>query len=135
MKEQILLDTDIVLLLQRGHETVSRHVINYIISFERLSFSELTWYEIVRGYRISGAYHQMDNFESFCQNCDILPLDRRSLNCAATIYADLRKRGELIGEVDILIAGIATANGMGIATRNVNHFSRIGGLHVENWTL
>ena len=135
MKEQILIDTDIVLLLQRGHETVSRHVINYIISFERLSFSELTWYEIVRGYRISGAYHQMDNFKSFCQNCDILPLDRRSLDCAATIYADLRKRGELIGEVDILIAGIATANGMGIATRNVNHFSRIDGLHVENWTL
>ena len=135
MKEQILIDTDIVLLLQRGHETVARHALNYIISFERPSFSELTWYEIVRGYRISGAYHQMDNFESFCQNCDILPLDRRSLDCAATIYADLRKRGELIGEVDILIAGIATASGMGIATRNVNHFSRIDGLHVENWTL
>ena len=37
--------------------------------------------------------------------------------------------------VDILIAGTALANGMGIATRNVEHFSRISELHVENWAI
>ena len=77
----------------------------------------------------------MEIFEAFCRRCDILPLDHNTLDCAANIYADLRRRGELIGEVDILIAGIALTNGMGMATRNVEHFSRIVHLHVENWTV
>jgi tRNA(fMet)-specific endonuclease VapC len=37
--------------------------------------------------------------------------------------------------MDILIAGIAIANGVGVATRNIDHFSRIDGLYVEDWTL
>jgi tRNA(fMet)-specific endonuclease VapC len=135
MKNRVLIDTDIVLLIQRGNRIVTSHALDYIATFDRLSLTELTWYEIIRGYKISGTYQQLNTFESFCQNCDILSLDRKSLDCAATIYADLRKRGELIGEVDILIAGIAIANGMGIATGNIKHFARIDGLHVENWTL
>jgi len=135
MKNQVLIDTDIVLLIQRGNKIVTNYAINYIATFDRLSFTELTWYEIVRGFRISGVYQQSNTFESFCQNCDILSLDRKSLDCAANIYADLRKHGELIGEVDILIAGIAIANGMGVATGNTKHFTRINGLQVENWTL
>jgi tRNA(fMet)-specific endonuclease VapC len=40
----------------------------------------------------------------------------------------------LIGEVDILIAGIALANGMGVVTHNTNHFRRVKGLYVEDWS-
>ena len=135
MRRQTLLDTDIVLLLMRGHEIVTQNTTDYLLSFDRLSFAELTWYEITRGYRVIGAHRQSQVFEAFCRNCDILPLDHKSLDCAANIYASLRKRGELIGEVDILIAGIAFANGIGVATRNVDHFSRIDGLYVENWAV
>ena len=135
MRNQVLLDTDILSLLRRGHETVTQHAADYLISFDRLAFAELTWYEVVRGYRVIGAHRQLEAFEAFCRNCDILPLDHNALDCAATIYASLRQRGELIGEVDILIAGIALANGMGVATRNIDHFSRIAELHVENWTV
>jgi predicted nucleic acid-binding protein len=38
----------------------------------------------------------------------------------------------LIGEVDMLIAGIALANDMGVATRNTDHFNRIQDLYVED---
>jgi len=135
MKTQVLLDTDIVILLNRRHEIVRKHAANYLAHFHILSFTELTWYEIVRGYRLVEAHHQLKTFESFSQNCNILSLDRKALDYASIIYADLRRRGMLIGEMDILIAGIALANEMGVATRNVNHFSRIVGLHVEDWTL
>ena len=52
---------------------------------------------------------------------------------AAAIYADLYKRGELIGDADILIAATSLVNGFGVATNNEDHFKRITGLHVENW--
>ena len=135
MRSLLLLDTDILSLLRRGHERVTQHATDYIITHGRLAFTELTWYEVVRGYRAIGAHRQLEVFDAFCRRCDIIPLDHNALDCAANIYADLRRRGELIGEVDILIAGIALTNGMGMATRNVEHFSRIVDLHVENWTV
>lgn len=135
MTDQLALDTDVLSLLRRGHEAVTRHAADYLVSFDRLALTELTWYEVVRGYRVIGARRQLDAFEAFCQHCDILSLDRAALDRAATIYAALRQGGQLIGEVDILVAGIAIANGMGVATRNIDHFSRIDGLHVENWAV
>ncbi|MBM3239414.1 type II toxin-antitoxin system VapC family toxin [Candidatus Poribacteria bacterium] len=135
MRTRVLLDTDILSVLRRGHERVTQHATDYIVTYGNLAFTELTWYEVVRGYRAIGAHHQLEVFEAFCRRCDILPLDHNALDCAANIYSDLRRRGELIGEVDILIAGIALTNGTGIATRNVEHFSRITSLYVENWTV
>ena len=135
MTDQVLLDTDIVLFFWREHENVLKRATNYIISFGKLSFTELTWYEVIRGYKAIEAYRQLETFNAFCQDCNILLLDHKSLDHSATIYADLRRRGRLIGEMDILIAGIALANGMGVATRNIDHFSRIHGLYVEDWTL
>ena len=135
MTARVLLDTDILSLLRRGHKRVTQYATDYIVTYGCLTFTELTWYEVVRGYRAIGAHRQLEIFEAFCRHCDIFSLDHNSLDCAATIYADLRQRGELIGEVDILIAGIAVAHGMGVATRNVGHFSRIAGFRVENWAV
>jgi len=130
---KLLLDTDTISLLRRGNPEISRHAVDYIIQYGQLAFTELSWYEIIRGYRTIGAQKQLAIFEDFCLQCIILPLDGKALDTAANIYADLHQRGELIGEVDILIAGIAMANKMGIVTCNCNHFQRIAGLYVENW--
>ena len=52
----------------------------------------------------------------------------------ALIDTDLRKQGNPIDDIDLLIAGIALENDLVIATRNVGHFSRIQTLTVEDWT-
>jgi tRNA(fMet)-specific endonuclease VapC len=130
----VLLDTDTLSLLRRGHSQVSQHAADYIVRHGRLTFTALTRYEVVRGYRAIGAHRQLQTFAQFCQHCHILPLSDAALDQAASLYAELRQRGELIGEVDLLIAGIALANGMGIVTHNTSHFRRVQGLHVEDWS-
>ena len=135
MIRRVLLDTDTLSLLRRGHPRVRQHAADYMANYGRLTFADLTRYEIVRGYRAIWAHSQVAKFESFCHRCDIFHLDRTALDYAANIYADLKRRGELIGEIDILIAGTALAHGMGVATRNVAHFSRVANLHVEDWTI
>ena len=130
---QLLLDTDILSLLRKEHEKVVQHATEYLMSGNNLAFTELTWYEVVRGYRAIKANRQLEIFMHFCQYCDIFSLNRISLDRAASIYADLHQRGALIGEVDILNAAIALVNRMGIVTRNIGHYSRITGLHIENW--
>ena len=130
---RLLLDTDTLSLLRKGDPTVSNHATDYIVRHGQLAFTELTWYEVVRGYRAIDAKKQLAAFEEFCRYCFILPLDRKALDMAANIYVDLRQRGELIGEVDILVSGIALKNDMGIVTCNTDHFGRISNLYVKNW--
>ncbi|MBI3302994.1 MAG: type II toxin-antitoxin system VapC family toxin [Deltaproteobacteria bacterium] len=134
MTPLVLLDTGTLSLLRRGHPQVSQRAAAYIVQHGRLTFTSLTWYEVIRGYRAIRAHRQLQVFQQFCQHCQILPLDDKALDTAATIYADLRQQGELIGEVDILIAGIAVTNGMGVVTHNTGHFRRVKGLYVEDWS-
>lgn len=58
----------------------------------------------------------------------------RTAKIAAEVYADLRKKGREIGHTDTLIAGIAMANDLQLITNNTDHFKRIKGLEIENWT-
>jgi tRNA(fMet)-specific endonuclease VapC len=47
--------------------------------------------------------------------------------------AELRRRGEPIGDADVLIAASALVHGLTVVTNNEGHFRRISGLDVENW--
>ena len=58
----------------------------------------------------------------------------RTAKTAAVIQADLRKKGTEIGHTDTLIAGIAIANRLQLITNNTEHFKRIKGLEMANWT-
>ena len=51
----------------------------------------------------------------------------------AGIRAALEAKGQLIGDMDMLIAGAAMAERLTLVTNNTAHFSRITGLRIENW--
>jgi tRNA(fMet)-specific endonuclease VapC len=51
----------------------------------------------------------------------------------ATIRADLERRGQIIGQNDMLIAAHALALGAILVTDNTREFRRVKGLRVENW--
>ena len=56
---------------------------------------------------------------------------------AASIFgqakADLRRKGMLIEDLDLLIAATAKAHHLTLVTNNKAHCSRIAGLRLENW--
>lgn len=41
----------------------------------------------------------------------------------------------VVDDIDLLIGSIALANGMGVATHNTKHYSKINGLYLEDWCL
>ena len=53
---------------------------------------------------------------------------------AAGIYAETRAKGTPVDDIDILIAGIAQANDCVLVTHNRQHFDRIGGIQIEDWS-
>ena len=133
VRQRTMLDTDTLTAVMRQHPTVIPKAQAYLKEHHQFQFSIITQYEILRGLKAKGATKQIAAFENFCSQNTILSLSEEIISKAAEIYADLRKRGELIGDADILIAATAIVNKLGIVTNNEKHFQRISELHVENW--
>ncbi|HEX5325812.1 MAG TPA: type II toxin-antitoxin system VapC family toxin [Acetobacteraceae bacterium] len=63
----------------------------------------------------------------------VLEFDKEDARQAGEIRAALAVAGTPIGPYDVLIAGQARARGLILITHNVGEFSRVSGLHVEDW--
>ena len=74
------------------------------------------------------------SFLEFVSKNSVLPLTEQSVTISAEIYAELRKEGKPVDDIDLLIAGIAVANNLVLVTHNQSHFGRIGRLEVEDWS-
>jgi tRNA(fMet)-specific endonuclease VapC len=62
-----------------------------------------------------------------------LPFDDRAAVKYGAIRTRLEKSGQPIGIHDMLIAAIALANDLIVVTHNLDEFSRIEGLRLEDW--
>lgn len=130
-----LLDSDTLTLLRKGNSHVVAHAASYVKQFGQLTISDLTYYEISRGLKAVGAFAQLARFEDSCRSHRILPFTHEATVCAADIWADLKRRGSLIGEMDTLIAGVALSQSLAVATRNISHFQRVKGVTVVDWSV
>ena len=128
-----LLDTDILSELLKQHPLVTQRTRLYLAEHDRLAFSIVTRYEILRGLRVKQAVVQAAAFEALCQVCIILPLTDRVVDRAAALYADLYQRGALLQDADLLIAATALDAQRVLVTNNLAHFQRIPNLSIENW--
>ena len=129
-----MLDTDILSEFLRGNEKVVNSVDEYLKQFSFISLSIITYYEILNGLLYKDAKKQLKKFENFVTLNNVLLLTLKSTKLAANIQADLRKKGREIGHTDTLIAGIAIANKLELVTNNTEHFKRVKGLHIANWS-
>jgi len=123
--KQVIMDTDILSAVMRKNPLVLPKARSYISEYGQFTFSIITLYEILRGIKVKGASKQAIVFDRFYKKNIILPLTDEIVVKAAEIYADLRMRGELIGDADIMIAASALVHGLGVVTNNEDHFRRV----------
>jgi len=128
-----LVDTNILSFFFRGHPQVVAEFEAYLKEYDTINFSIITYYEIVSGLKHRDAHNQLTLFLEFAAQNTILPLTQKVADVAAEVYADLRKSGQPIDDIDLLIAGTALANGLILVTDNRKHFDRIVQLEIENW--
>ena len=129
----VLVDSDTISFYLRDHPKVVEHFEEYLSEFERINFSIISYYEILSGLKYKDARKQLAAFLEFVEYNSMLPITKDSIEFSADIYADLRKKGELIDDIDILIAGIVLSNDLVLVTHNTAHFERIDGLELEDW--
>jgi tRNA(fMet)-specific endonuclease VapC len=126
-----MLDTDSVSFALRGHGRVSARILEHRPS--EICISAITLAELRYGatHRKSARLHEL--VDSFAANIAVMPFDDACAAHFGVVASDLAERGSPIGEYDALIAAHAVALDLTLVTNNVKHFSRVSGLHVENW--
>lgn len=128
-----LIDTDIISYFLKGDPVVLTHFEEYLAHFDTIEISLITYYEIMSGLLAKNASSQLNIFESFISQSLILPLTEGSVKISSEIYGFLRKAGNPLDDIDLLIAGVALENDLVLVTNNLRHFSRIPNLKTENW--
>lgn len=134
MNRDFLIDTNIISAVLKQNRKLSRKIAAVINEDGRNIFvSAVTYFEVKRGLMAVSAAKKMRLFNEMCNDYEILGFDGVPLiDRAAEIYADLRRRGKIIPDNDIMIAATALAHRLILVTDD-KHFDRIPGLSVENW--
>ena len=91
-------------------------------------------YELEVGIAKSSApQKRQSQLKSLASVVNIMPFGADEARLAATIRADLEKKGEPIGPYDVLIAGTALSQKGTLVTHNTQEFGRVEGLQIEDW--
>jgi len=132
---QALLDSDTLSFYFKGNPKVIQTIDGYLTAYGFVHISVITFYEILNGLLFKDARAQLQRFQQFVQLNQILPVNVVVAEVAAKIYADLRRSNQMIGHNDVLIGATAIENDLTLITNNINHFSRIPGLSLDNWAI
>lgn len=117
----------------RNNPNVVSNFKEYLSRYGKINLSIITYYEILSGLKYKDALKQMALFLEFVKHNTILPLTEDSVAISSALYTNLRKKGKLIDDIDILIAGVALSNNLALVTNNEGHFKNIKGLKILNW--
>ncbi|THB66309.1 MAG: type II toxin-antitoxin system VapC family toxin [Gammaproteobacteria bacterium] len=128
-----MLDTNICIYVLKKHSDAIRHKFNAI---KDLCISSVTYGELCFGIENSNSPNKKDLWDQldfFTQRLLIETWDEDAARHYGSIRADLRSRGCLIGNNDLLIAAHARSIHAVLVTNNSKEFSRVQDLTIENW--
>lgn len=130
MAETYLLDTNICVFLLRNKFNVATAIDK--VGIRNCCISEITVAELLYGAACSNAPAQNTALvKSLCHALETIPI-YDSLEIYATQKAELRCKGLLIDDFDLLIACGAMQNGMTLVSDNIKHFERLP-VKLVNW--
>ena len=128
-----MLDTDTcAFILRRSSPALLQRM--QAVPLQRQVMSVVTLAELQYGVQASakkGANQAA--VDHLVRHVAVLDLTREVAVHYAAIRADLRKKGQLIGANDLLIAAHARSLGATVVTHNLKDFGRVAGLDVEDW--
>ena len=126
------LDTDIIIEYFRGNESI-RKKIEDLTPKDSVGLTWLSLYEFFKGIFVSGKLNEERLLQELAKTSLILESSYEASRIGGEIYADLRHKGKLINDADIIIASIVKSYHAILVTNNEEHFSRVNGLRIENW--
>jgi len=130
-----LFDTNIcIYLINNKYEYLIDRVEN--IGIEKIAISTLSIAELEYGIAKSKSLYKEENriaLMEFLLPFKLLPFEQNDAYEYGIIRSELQARGNIIGNMDMLIGAQAISNDLILVTNNVKEFKRIEGIRLENW--
>jgi tRNA(fMet)-specific endonuclease VapC len=130
--KKYLIDTNIAFFYMKGMFDLEKKFDK--IAAENCFISEMTLAELKFGVEKSEkAEKNKKALDNFLTGVQILPIFH-SLDLYAKEKARLQKAGTRIDDFDLLIGVTSVTHKLIMVTNNTNHFKRIRGIKLEDWT-
>jgi len=130
--KKYLIDTNIAIYYMKGKFALNKKF--DLVSTDNCFISEITLAELKFGVENSEKPDiNRKALEDFLTAIYVLPIFH-SLDLYAKEKARLRKAGTTIDDFDLLIGVTSIMHGLTMVTNNTDHFKRINGIDLENWT-
>ena len=127
-----LLDTNICIYIinerpKRVRERFRRHAGNEV------GVSSVTVAELAFGVSKSGSVRNRAALQAFLVPLEVAPFDLAAALIYGDVRADLERRGQPIGPLDLQIAAHALSLNAILVTNNEPEYRKVAGLTMENW--
>jgi predicted nucleic acid-binding protein len=128
------IDSDILIYYLKNHPKVVERFVT--TELDELSTTIINYTELLFGaYKSAKSVENLAVIRRFLDSLNIVQFDKQSAEIFAQLKAQLQKQGNVVADMDLLIASICLANGLTLVTNNTRHFEKISGLRLENWSL
>ena len=98
-----------------------------------IGVSSITAAELAFGVAKSRSMKNRIALESFLLPLEVMPFDLAAAFAYGDVRAELARRGEPIGPLDLQIAAHALSLKVTLVTNNEREFRKVPGLNLENW--
>ena len=129
----MMLDTNIcIYIIKQKPLSVKQKFESFDIG--ELCISSITVAELMYGvYKSQQLERNLQALERFLMPFEVLEFNFSAAAAYGKIRAALEKKGQVIGGLDMQIAGHAISLDMTVVTNNIKEFERVDGLMLENW--
>lgn len=133
MTMNYLIDTDILIYSLKGNEIVIRNF--QLKKNNPKSISVISYGELVHGAKKSKYVEKnLANVKRLIEIFPVINITPAVMDTFGELKANLEKSGNIIDDMDLLIGSTALVHNLTLVTNNINHFKRIEGLEIENWS-
>jgi predicted nucleic acid-binding protein len=127
MNKIYILDSDILIYFLKGEKEVVEKIL--FLPKEELYITIINYTELLYGiYNSNKIIQNEKKILPFLESFKILQFDKNSSKIFAQLKAKLKKQGQIIADMDLMIASITISNKAILYTNNLKHFNRIEGL-------
>ena len=128
-------DTNTIINLMRGLQTVRENRENALRSGARFIIPPIVNYEVLRGLKIKQIPTHERAYAVICDNCSLGEMTVEGWERAAQIYAELYGKRFTVKDADILIAAFCMVNNYTLVTSNIKDYVNIGNLQIVDWVM
>jgi len=129
----VCLDTDILVGLLKGDAEAIASLRGLLTMGETMKTNMITAYELLKGAAVSSRPEEnLIQVRELLSNLPLLTLTYGSCEVASSIHREMRDRGHVIGEFDVLIAAMAISNDETLISRD-KHFRLVENLRIQVW--